>query len=92
VGVDIGSSTSHLVFSRLRLERLDNRYVVAERTVVHESDVLLTPYVGALDDSSEPLIDALALRQFIDHQYALAGVRPEQIDSGAAAQQRTRHR
>ena len=28
VGVDIGSSTSHLVFSRLLLERLDNRYLV----------------------------------------------------------------
>ena len=28
VGVDIGSSTSHLVFSRLVLERLDNRYIV----------------------------------------------------------------
>ena len=77
VGVDIGSSTSHLVFSRLRLERLDSRYVVAERTVLHQSDVLLTPYA---DDSS---IDAAALRSFVDQQYALAGVRPEQIDSGA---------
>ena len=46
VGVDIGSSTSHLVFSRLRLERLDTRYVVAERTVLLESEVLLTPYAG----------------------------------------------
>ena len=27
VGVDIGSSTSHLLFSRLELERQDNRYV-----------------------------------------------------------------
>ena len=44
VGVDIGSSTSHLVFSRLLLERLDNRYVVSERVVLHESEVLLTPY------------------------------------------------
>ena len=44
VGVDIGSSTSHLVFSRLVLERLDNRYIVSEREVFHESDVLLTPY------------------------------------------------
>ena len=77
VGVDIGSSTSHLVFSRLRLERLDSRYIVAERTVLHESEVLLTPYA---DDSS---IDAVALRRFVDRQYALAGVRPEQIDSGA---------
>ena len=37
VGVDIGSSTSHLVFSRLLLERLDNRYIVSERVVVHLS-------------------------------------------------------
>ena len=77
VGVDIGSSTSHLVFSRLRLERLDNRYVVAERQVMHQSAVLLTPY--AADDT----IDADALRRFVDEQYRLAGVRPEQIDSGA---------
>jgi ethanolamine utilization protein EutA len=80
VGVDIGSSTSHLVFSRLRLERLDSRYVVAERTVLHESEVLLTPYTGAAGDLQ---IDAAALREFVDAQYALAGVQPEQIDSGA---------
>ena len=38
VGVDIGSSTSHLVFSRLVLERLDSRYIVSEREIIHESD------------------------------------------------------
>ncbi|MDB5883690.1 MAG: reactivating factor for ethanolamine ammonia lyase [Ramlibacter sp.] len=77
VGVDIGSSTSHLVFSRLVLERTDNRYIVSERVVLHESEVLLTPYT---DDQS---IDAAALRVFVDRQYALAEVTPEQIDSGA---------
>jgi ethanolamine utilization protein EutA len=77
VGVDIGSSTSHLVFSRLVLERTDNRYIVSERVVLHESEVLLTPYT---DDQS---IDAAALRVFVDRQYALAKVTPEQIDSGA---------
>lgn len=77
VGVDIGSSTSHLVFSRLVLERTDNRYIVSERVVLHESEVLLTPY---LDDES---IDAGALRVFVDRQYALAGLAPEQIDTGA---------
>ena len=77
VGVDIGSSTSHLVFSRLLLERLDNRYVVSERVVLHESEVLLTPYA---EDQS---IDAGALRTFVDRQYALAQLRPDQIDSGA---------
>ena len=77
VGVDIGSSTSHLVFSRIVLERLDNRYIVSEREVVHESDVLLTPYA---DDQT---IDAHALGDFIDRQYQLAGVEPEAIDTGA---------
>ena len=71
VGVDIGSSTSHLVFSRLVLERLDNRYIVSERTVLHESDVLLTPY--AADQS----IDAAALGAFIETQYAQAGIEPD---------------
>ena len=44
VGVDIGSSTSHLVFSRIVLERLDSRYVVSERETFYGSDILLTPY------------------------------------------------
>jgi len=77
VGVDIGSSTSHLVFSRLVLERLDNRYVVSERKVVHESEVLLTPY------ADNTTIDAAALGAFIDRQYGLAGVDPKAIDTGA---------
>ena len=83
VGVDIGSSTSHLVFSRLRLERLDSRYVVAERTVLHESEVLLTPYAGDAGSADDLTIDAVALREFVDAQYALAGVKPDLIDSGA---------
>ena len=77
VGVDIGSSTSHLVFSRLLLERLDNRYVVSKREIVHESEVLLTPY------AADQTIDAVALGAFIDAQYDLAKVDPRAIDTGA---------
>jgi ethanolamine utilization protein EutA len=77
VGVDIGSSTSHLVFSRIVLERLDSRYVVSEREVLYESDVLLTPYAEDLS------IDAAALGSFIARQYTLAGIDPEGIDTGA---------
>jgi hypothetical protein len=46
VGVDIGSSTSHLLFSRLELERQDGRYVTVKRDVLYQSEILLTPYVG----------------------------------------------
>ncbi len=77
VGVDIGSSTSHLVFSRLLLERLDNRYVVTEREVFHESDVLLTPY------AADMTIDAVKLGAFVDAQYKAANIEPDAIDTGA---------
>ncbi|NUB45881.1 ethanolamine ammonia-lyase reactivating factor EutA [Fertoebacter nigrum] len=77
VGIDIGSSTSHLAFSKIVLERLDTRYIVVERTLLHQSDVLLTPY------SADDTIDAVALGAFIRAQYAAAGLTPEQIDTGA---------
>lgn len=77
VGVDIGSSTSHLVFSRIVLERLDARYVVSEREVFHQSDILLTPYAG------EDTIDAPAIGAFIATAYKDAMVSPEEIDTGA---------
>ena len=77
VGVDIGSSTSHLVFSRIVLERLDSRYVVAERESFYQSDILLTPY------AAEDTIDAEALGAFIDRQYRDAKVDPDEIDAGA---------
>jgi ethanolamine utilization protein EutA len=77
VGVDIGSSTSHLVFSRIVLERLDSRYVVSEREAFYASDVLLTPY------AAEDTIDAAALGAFIRKEYADAKVEPDEIDTGA---------
>lgn len=77
VGVDIGSSTSHLVFSRIVLERLDSRYVVTERETFYASDILLTPY------SAENTIDAAALGAFIRKEYADAKVEPDEIDTGA---------
>src|SRR6201982_2963585 len=77
VGVDIGSSTSHLVFSRIVLERLDARYVVTERESFFQSDILLTPY------AAEDTIDADALGAFIDRQYRDAKVEPDEIDAGA---------
>ena len=77
VGVDIGSSTSHLVFSRIVLERLDSRYVVTTRETFYESDILLTPY------TEDETIDAEKLGAFIAKQYGFAKVEPSEIDTGA---------
>jgi ethanolamine utilization protein EutA len=77
VGVDIGSATSHLVFSRIVVERLDSRYVVTERDTFYQSDILLTPYAAGDD------IDADALGAFFEKQYENALVDPDEIDAGA---------
>jgi len=77
VGVDIGSSTSHLVFSRLELTLEGSRYRVTKRDVLNESDILLTPYV---DDTR---IDVDALESFINEQYKKAKINREQVDTGA---------
>src|SRR5215475_9075453 len=79
VGVDIGSSTSHLVFSRIVLERLDSRYVVTPRETLYQSDILLTPYAKGAEET----IDAGALGALIEQQYRDAKVDPDEIDTGA---------
>lgn len=81
VGIDIGSSTSHLLFARVYLERagqeLSSRFVVVDRTVEWRSPILLTPF---LNDGT---IDADRLSRFVADAYAAAGYYPSEIDSGA---------
>jgi ethanolamine utilization protein EutA len=81
VGIDIGSSTSHLVFSQLILRRegasLSGRFKVAERKVLYRSRIMLTPYL------SRTLIDTDKVKQFIEQAYKEAGFAPEDIDTGA---------
>jgi len=81
VGIDIGSSTSHLIFSRLTLRRqgvaLSSRFVVINREIIHESPILLTPYVD------KTTIDTNKLGDFIHEAYRNANLTPEDIDTGA---------
>ena len=81
VGIDIGSSTSHLIFSRLTLRRqgiaLSSRFVVVNREIIHESPILLTPYVD------KTTIDTNQLNEFIHEAYSKAGLTPDDIDTGA---------
>jgi ethanolamine utilization protein EutA len=81
VGIDVGSSTSHLIFSRLTLRRqgiaLSSRFVVVNREIIHESPILLTPYVD------KTTIDTAQLNDFIQEAYRNAGVTPSDIDTGA---------
>jgi ethanolamine utilization protein EutA len=81
VGIDIGSSTSHLMFARVHLQRLSaalsSRFVVVERKILWQSPILLTPYRG------DYTIDVDELAGFIGGCYAYAGIEREKVDSGA---------
>ena len=81
VGIDIGSSTSHLMFARVTLRRrpdgLSSRFTVVDRQVLWRSPIVLTPF---LPDGA---IDAHELEHFIAHAYRDAGLKRSQIDSGA---------
>jgi len=80
VGIDIGSSGTQVVFSRLRLRRrgedLSSCYYVEARELVYQSPVALTPY------QSETRIDEHALGGIIDAAYTAAGLHPDDIDAG----------
>jgi ethanolamine utilization protein EutA (predicted chaperonin) len=81
VGIDIGSSGTQVVFSRIDLrrmgEKLSSRYVVVSRETLYQSPVSLTPY------KSEELIDEAELGAIIDRAFAAAGLHADDIDAGA---------
>ncbi|HKA33486.1 MAG TPA: ethanolamine ammonia-lyase reactivating factor EutA [Candidatus Binatia bacterium] len=81
VGIDIGSSTSHLVFSQLTLRRegasLSGRFKVTDRRVIFRSNIMLTPYLSGTS------IDVEKVKRFIEDAYHKAGLRPDEIDTGA---------
>ena len=80
VGIDIGSSGTQVIFSRINLRRygedLTSRYYVVSRETLFQSPVALTPY------ASDQRIDDAALGTIIDQAYAAAGVKAEDIDTG----------
>jgi ethanolamine utilization protein EutA len=81
VGIDIGSSGTQVIFSRLNLRRLgedlSSRYYVVSRETLFQSPVALTPY------KSEELIDDVALGAIVDGAFSSAGLHPDDVDVGA---------
>src|ERR1700722_13681363 len=80
VGIDIGSSGTQVIFSRVNLRRmgedLTSRYYVVSRETLFQSPVALTPY------QSEERIDDEKLGAIIDDAYNAANLHPDNIDTG----------
>ena len=81
VGVDVGSATSHLVFSNLVLERdphsPSRRFNIQKRDMIYEGRIINTPLL------SNDTIDIDKLSEFFREEYKLAGMDPADIQSGA---------
>ncbi len=83
VGIDIGSSTSHLVFSHLTLKRersffnMSNRFILANREIIYEGNIIFTPLIDRYT------IDIEAIIKFCEEEYKKAGITTEMVDTGA---------
>jgi len=81
VGVDVGTSTSHLVFSNLLLKRAERsasrRFQIQERNIIYEGRIINTPL---LDDDT---IDINKLTGFLKEEYKRAGIDSADIQTGA---------
>ncbi len=82
VGIDIGTSTTQLVFSRFVVENLAGSYAVPrvsiiEKEVTYRSEIYFTPLKSATE------IDADAVKEIVRKEYAAAGRKPEELHTGA---------
>lgn len=82
VGLDIGTTTTQLVFSRLTVKNAASDfsvpdYSIAETEILYRSAIHFTPLL------SETQLDASALRELVAGEYARSGFAREQIQTGA---------
>lgn len=82
VGIDVGTTTTQVIFSQLKLRNEAAGFsvpkiVIAEKTVFYQSAVHFTPL------KSETVIDAQALREIVAAEYRAAGVQREAVQTGA---------
>ena len=82
VGIDVGTSTTQVVFSKLQMDNAGGyfsvpRVAIVDKEVVYKSEIYMTPL------KTDVLIDTEVLRDIVAAEFRKAGYRPEDTDSGA---------
>ena len=82
VGIDIGTSTTQLVFSHLTIENVASafnvpRIIITDKEVVYKSEIIHTPLVN------ETIVDQDLIQTFVEKEYEKAGIEKEKIQTGA---------
>ncbi|KNZ42488.1 ethanolamine ammonia-lyase reactivating factor EutA [Acetobacterium bakii] len=82
VGIDIGTSTTQLVFTKILLENMASSFNIARieiigKRIVHRSEIYFTPL------TSDDRIDMSEVMKIIDGEFANAAIEKNDIDIGA---------
>ena len=82
VGIDVGTTSTQLVVSRLRVENRASGFavpemVITDREILYRSPVYFTPLV------EEKLVDGEKLRCIVAEEYKKTGISREKVDTGA---------
>ncbi len=82
VGIDVGTTTTQLVFSRLVLSDTARpgqipRIGISEKAVLYQSPIVFTPL------ANRETIDVPRLMEIIQHEYRAAGIDPQDVETGA---------
>ena len=82
VGIDIGTSTTQLIFSKLIIENMASsfavpRITIVDKQIIYESAVYFTPLI------SKDEINAKGVKDIVESEYKKAGIHKEDIKTGA---------
>ena len=82
VGIDIGTSTTQLVFSRITLENTASaasvpRITIVDKEIFYRSNIYFTPLL------SQKEINGGKVREIIVKEYQKAGISPKDLQTGA---------
>lgn len=82
VGIDIGTSTNQLVFSKITIENLASNFTVprikiVDKEIVYRSNIYFTPLLSQME------IDGEKVRKIVEDEYRAANIRPSDVKTGA---------
>ena len=82
IGLDVGTTTTQLVVSELEIQNQAGSFSVPQmqitgRNIRYQSPVYFTPLI------SQELVDGQAIREIVLKEYETAGIRREDVDTGA---------
>ncbi|MDU6265458.1 MAG: ethanolamine ammonia-lyase reactivating factor EutA [Anaerocolumna aminovalerica] len=82
VGIDIGTSTTQLVFSKLMIENIASNFsvpkvVIVDKEIIYRSEIYFTPLRSPTE------IDGTKVKEIIEGEYKKAGIEKTGINTGA---------